>query len=129
MHLFHNQYPSIFKDQSMCKGRKKSWTINVGPIAFIGCTWISSLKKKTFVNTSLESQRSLVKSDIQLCTSESYNTFIRVATMSNKWVHDFSTSIVQSPALKTSGRIVWQMMGPSISRCSCVIPYGIKSSR
>ena len=52
------------------------------------------------------------------------NTFIRVATMSNKWVHDFSTSIVQRPALKTSGRIVWQMMGPSISRCSCVIPCG-----
>ena len=124
MHLFHNQYPSIFKDQSMCEGRKKSWTINVRSIAFIGCTWISSLKQKKLNNTCLKSHGMISKSDVMyIC-----NTFIRVATMSNKWVHDFSTSMVQSPALNTSGRIVWQIMGPSISRCSCVIPCGMKSS-
>ena len=48
---------------------------------------------------------------------------MRVATMSNRWDHDFSTSMVHNPALKTNGLIVWQMIGPSMSKCSWVIPF------
>ena len=57
-----------------------------------------------------------------------YPLFIRVATTSNKWFQDFSSSIVHRPARKTTGRIVWHIRGPNISKCSNVIPCKYRKS-